>query len=338
MPKISQSFFSCPFPVQISPDAPLAREADARWQREFGLIRSDERAVQVDAWRTDLLMARTYPLARGNDLVLATNFCNYFFNFDDQFDGTLGLYPDQSRQAVQPLVEMVARQAGENVVTAAEESPAISGFRNLWQQLSAPMSWRWQDRFAEQLTSYLRMYAWEAANRAASRVPDWDTYRLARRPTSAVGLFLILAERVQREETPPEIWYAPEFLEMFRIAIDHVAWTNDVIALERESSRHDVHNIVFSLQKSHDWSQDRAVNHCRDLISTHVERFIELKQRMPDVHDRLSLTPAAAHAVDVFVECSMESWMSANLDWAFLTDRYDQHGDLSLTTQEAIFQ
>lgn len=379
MAHTARTFFSCPFPVRESPDAGRAREEDGRWQREFGLIRSDGRAAQVDAWRTDLLMARTYPLALGDDLVLATNFCNYFFNLDDQFDGALGRLPGEARRVVQPLVDMVnrppenvssgaGRQPGIAVVTqprrgwtddmertashnpapgagdndpaagGARRSPAVAGFADLWHRLAAPMTTDWCDRFAGHLTRYLRMYAWEAQNRALSRVPDLDTYIQARRPTSAVGVFLILAERLQRHETPPEIWYAPEFLEMFTITVDHVSWTNDVFALERESSRNDVHNIVFSLQKSRGCTQDRAVELCRRLVAAHVERFMDLKQQLPSVHQRIGLTETGAKAADTFVHSSMESWMSGNIDWAFLTGRYDQQGEQSLASQEEIFR
>jgi hypothetical protein len=334
MPSLTRTLFSCPFIVQVSPDGPLARERDRTWQQEFGLVRSSHRAAQIDAWRSDLLMARTYPHCTGEDLVLMTNFVNYFFNLDDQFDGALGRDPERAHEVVTPLIETVRRLPGAPLLG---DTPAIRGIHNLWQRVAEPMSPNWRSRFTELLNDYLRMYAWESANRVGSHVPDLPVYIEKRRPTSAVGMFVVLAERAHRTETPSAIWQDPGFCEMFNITIDHVAWTNDVFAHRRETSRHDVHNIVLSIQRTLSLSHKDAIDLCVDMVADRIRKFLVLKQQLPTTCRKLQLNAKEIHAVEFLVECGMESWMSANIDWTFLTNRYAQNGDESLAWQEDIF-
>ncbi|MBX9399327.1 hypothetical protein K4749_38685 [Streptomyces sp. TRM72054] len=335
MQRLDRTYFSCPFPVRVSPDAQMAREADREWQRKFGLVRTLERASQIEAWRSELLMARTYPECRGEDLILMTNFVNFFFNLDDQFDGPLGRDPNRAREVVQPIIDIAWNSPA---ISRAHENPAVRGFHNLWQRLSPPMSLDWRMRFAHLLTQYLEMYAWESENRRRNHVPHLQDYIEARRPTSAVGMFIILAERAQRTETPLAIWRASEFQEMFNIAIDHVAWTNDVFALQREESRHDVHNIILSIQQSFSCHREEAIECCRQMVSDHITRFLDLKEHISEVCADLGLSEEERQAVYYLIRNGMESWMSANIDWTFLTQRYKQQGDESLAEQEDIFQ
>lgn len=331
--EISKSLFPCPFPVRVSPDAQIARAHDREWQAAVGLVRSAARAAQIDGWRSDLLMARAYPEARGEDLALMTNFVNFAFLFDDQFDGELGQHPDRAAAAVAPFIEIASRPPG---AVTAEETPAVRAFQDLWQRLAEPMSIHWQGRFAEQLGEYVHMYAWEATNRACNHVPDLDTYIKGRRGSSAVGLFVLLAERAHRAETPPVIWQDPGFVEMLQITTDYVAWTNDVLAWGREESRHDVHNIVLSIQGTLGHTREQAIARCASMVAEHAERFLQLKGELRGTMRRLGLTPDQARAVDLLVDCGMESWIRANLDWTDLTGRYAERGDESLAEQEDI--
>jgi hypothetical protein len=332
--KIPDEFFRCPFPVRVSPDVELARRQGFEGLSRFGIARSEQRARLVDAWRSDELMARTYPLSRGADLVLMTNFMNLTFDFDDLFDADLGRRPDLAAEAVKPVIEVFDHPPGWS---SPDAGPLVSSFSQLWRGLAEPMSEEWRTRFGRHFTDYLRMYVWESSNRAAERIPDLASYVPARRKTSAVGPFVMLAERAHRLETPPAIWTAPELLAMLDITIDHVAWTNDVYALTREQSRHDVHNLVLSIMQDTRCDSEQAIDRVAAMVAELIDRYLELRVRIPAVCDRLALGMDERAAVDRFVDSGMESWMSGNIDWTVnCTQRYRQTGDRSLSAQVTI--
>ncbi len=65
------------------------------------------------------------------------------------------------------------------------------------------------------------------------------------------------------------------------IANNVISWSNDIIGLEIEMKRRDVHNLVLVLQQEYQLTLQEAINRAAELCNEEVRKFMDLESCRP---------------------------------------------------------
>ena len=94
-----------------------------------------------------------------------------------------------------------------------------------------------------------------------------------------------------------------------------VCWANDVISLEKELARGDVHNLVLVLAHDEGLDLREAVDRVAHTHDAEVEEFVRLSSRLP------SFGVAVDEHLGRYV-AALQARIKGNLDWSLESARY----------------
>jgi 5-epi-alpha-selinene synthase len=101
-----------------------------------------------------------------------------------------------------------------------------------------------------------------------------------------------------------------------------VCWANDIISLEKEVQRGDVHNLVLVLQQKLDLSLQEAIDRAAEMYNAEIQTFVKLEPHLPSFGK-----PVDAN-LRTFVSV-LRTRMRGNLDWSLESGRYQSAIDSS---------
>jgi hypothetical protein len=213
--------------------------------------------------------------------MVASDWISWLFLLDDQLDeGTLGRDPVAARAFLRPLAELL----DENLsIRLPGEGPFRAVLRDVWSRIVPVTSPTWHARFKRHMADYLDGCVWEAVNRASGRVPGSAEFPAYRRRAGAIWPSLDLLEFVARAPLPDSVYSRPLFVELRRAAADVVCWTDDVLTVDKERARGDVHNLVIVLQHSTGCTAGDAMARAAYAIDSRLADFLECERRLPDL-------------------------------------------------------
>ncbi|MFF3684947.1 isoafricanol synthase [Streptomyces sp. NPDC002187] len=322
-----------PFPARFSPHAERARRHTLQWLQETGLLTEEAATAEYDALRLERLMAYFYPDATGNDLELAADFNAWFFIFDDQFDGGLGLRPE----AIERLVDTLGRTMtaiGTSRPSAASDAsgplgapgpPLVRAFRDIWRRATAGTPYGWQNRFRTHWRAYMAAYQGEAHNRNADRLPTLEQFLKVRRDSIGVQPCLDFTERCGGYFLPDELHDSFPLREMREITGDVVIFVNDIVSLVKELAAGDVNNSVVVLREQKGCTLEQSVEYIAALANARTAHFARLALDLPKTLSERGVLPEVRGHIDHYVE-GMGHLMAGNLAWSLATSRYDETG------------
>ena len=332
-----------PFPARLGPHAERARRHTLQWLQKTDLLAGDAAVEEYDALRLERLMAYFYPDATGSDLELAADFNAWFFIFDDQFDGGLGMQPE----AIEHLVDTLGRTMTIGGPPEAREFPALReprgvreeaeapdvvsgqplvvGFRDIWHRATAGTPRSWQRRFRAHWQAYMAAHQGEAANRNADRLPALEQFLALRRNSIGVQPCLDFTERCGGYALPDQLHGSFPLREMREITGDVVIFVNDIVSLVKELAAGDVNNSVVVLSEQWGCALDEAVEHIAERANSRTARFNELAAALPGLLDGLGVPAELRGHIAHYVE-GMGHLMAGNLAWSLATSRYDERG------------
>ncbi|WP_051717860.1 isoafricanol synthase [Streptomyces megasporus] len=311
-----------PFPGAVNPDVERARAHTLRWLRDVALLRGESAFEEYDALRLERAMARFYPRATGEDLMLATDVNGWFFVFDDQFDGLLGRRPDDVARLLDSLtavMDEVRPPAG------ASSNPLVESFRDLWSRVNDGMPPVWRERFKRHWRGYLLAHHQEALNRSGSALPTLAEFLAARRHSIGIQPCLDLAERCGRYTLPPQLHGGSPLKEMRRITDDVAIFVNDIVSLDKELAVGDVNNTVILLHRTTGRTLEECVREICAAANERVVRFREHAASLPGLLAASGVPEELRACVEDYVD-GMRNVMRGNLDWSLESRRYDATG------------
>lgn len=91
-----------------------------------------------------------------------------------------------------------------------------------------------------------RLHRLEAINRARGITPDLTTYLRMRSLTSGLWIDTEFIEIAERVHLPPEVRNHSVVRTLTCAANNIVCWANDIISLDKEVKRGDIHNLVLA--------------------------------------------------------------------------------------------
>ncbi|MFD3759923.1 terpene cyclase [Streptomyces sp. NPDC058622] len=308
--------FHLPFPSALSPDLEEARQRNLSWVAGVGLVGEARSLEWYASWDMPRLAALGFPYAQGPALDLCADAMAFFFVFDDQFDGALGLYPARAAAVCQQMIDIVH---GARPARAADACSAA--FADIWTRCAAGADRGWVARCAHEWEYYFATQAHEAIGRLRGTPGDMETYLQVRRGIAGTDLPLSLGERAAGITVPAAAFHSPQLRIMRQAAIDVTFMCNDVYSLEKEEARGDMDNLVLVIEHERRCTRAEAVEHARGEVRRRVERFQELEPQVAGLCTQLGLSGRERAAVEVYVEI-MGAWMSGYHAWQTRTQRY----------------
>jgi 5-epi-alpha-selinene synthase len=255
------------------------------------------------------LSAMAYPSCDATRLAIATEWCVWLFAWDDKCDRTpLGKDPEGLRREHSAFSKVLegARPDGR-----AGLRPALADLRDRM----LPFTGRsWLDGFRACVAEYFAGCEWEASNRARGVVPDPESYVMMRPASGAVLTAFELFALTDRDYLPEPFRVDERVRRLERAANDVICFSNDILSLERELERGDVHNLVIVLMQHGEPSLRHALERAARMHDEAVRRYQELEYVLRD---------DASTAAALERRCSlMRGWMAANQRWSLSTRRY----------------
>lgn len=177
----------------------------------------------------------------------------------------------------------------------------------------------------------------QAHQRAIGYIPTIEEYIELRRLSSACKPFFDLIEYAFDFQLPTFIIEDPLIMTLNDCANDFVAFSNvscssmlsfrsstcdtfdfllqDMFSYNAERSRGDTHNIVAIIMHHEELDLQGSIDRAGDMCRAVMDKYIETKGKLPSYGAVLDKQVAA------YMQ-GLESWMTGNIDWSFVTRRY----------------
>jgi hypothetical protein len=306
-----------PFPSQVNPCVEDAVAGGIAWARSMGLVTSEPAVARFVKLQAAWLAARAYPTAGRGELQLVADWCAWVFLFDDQNDeGRWGRHPEEWEALTAPLEAVLTGSFDEAVLP-----PLARALADLLWRSTVGMSAAWYTRLRTHVSTYIRSYRDETANRARTETPSLVDYIAHRRKSGAMGIFFDMAEFVEHTEVPAG-WYASrEYQDILLAASDVVSWDNDIFSLPKEFARGDVHNLPLIMWSTNGRHLQEALDRAAEMIHARIATYLGAERLMQQLLDSCDLVPETRDGIRrcmaVYRAC-----MRAYRDWSDQTGRY----------------
>ena len=217
-----------------------------------------------------------------------------------------------------------AKALFDRVVNILNDTPDEADFEwgrvlgTLWRPMREGCSNRLWDRFMAEVRRFLSGCVSEIASRAEDAVFDYDTYIKVRRDSVGMGMYFVLGEYGLGVDLTDELASGP-LRDLVDTALDHIMLTNDVFSFRAEAAMDDYVNAVAVLCLSEGLPVQDAV----DRVFTVVEgKRVEFMARRAAIGStELGCRPDVAAYLD-----ALWHMMAGNLQWSYLTSRYNGPG------------
>ncbi len=302
----------CPFASGINPHADAAGKHSLEWARSFNLVPDESALQRWHAIKFSSLVARTYPNASLTALEIISDYFLWLFIFDDQFEkaginGEIDRLEAEHDRLVEILKGAELREvdtlAGRTLADICDRLHQLGGMPDLMA------------RFAQNMENYLQGVRWEAVNLHQGVMPDLATYMEIRAFTSGIYAYCDLLQIVDRIVLPPEV-IEDGMVKRLELTTNNVmAWSNDILSVQKEVAEGKTHNLVLVLQHSGHIPLQEALDRAAELHDAQVRTFIELSAELPYFGIEIN-----AHLQRYL--SGLRSWMRGHLDWYLETGRY----------------
>lgn len=302
----------CPFPPAIHSHADAIHENTVKWLYGFQVFQKEAAYQKFYTTYIGQLAARFHPNTSQEILQLISDWYAWMFLRDDQRDESkLGRDPVQLSAMNSKYLEVLSGAA-----PAVEEDPLAYALWDLRERLQAKApTGTWMRRFVRSVRDHFDSTVWEASNRLEGLTPNLEAYTRMRPITGGMEVdtqFIGLAEHAH---LPPEVRQHHNVRSLVEASHKVVCWANDIISLEKEVRRGDVHNLVLVLQQDLGLSLQEAVDRAAGMYNAEIQAFIELEPQLPSFGEAIDAN------LRTFVSV-LRTRMRGNLDWSLESGRY----------------
>ena len=305
----------CPFPSVVNPYAEAVQQHTLDWLQHNELVKGKAAYERVFAANFGGLAARFHPDAPRNELQLVSDWYAWMFFQDDLRDESeIGKHPDQLAAMDARFLEILKGKE------PMDRDGALGlALWDLQRRLRARVTVTWMRRFIRSVAEYFDATVWEATNRARGTTPDVVTYIRVRPLTSGLKIDTQFIEISHGIHLPSEVRADPVVSRLTLASNNAVCWANDIISLDKEIKRGDVHNLVLVLQSTEHLTLQQAIDRAGQMHDAEVGSFIELEPRLPSFGRGIDTNLQRYIAV-------LRARMRGHLEWSYASGRYQPAG------------
>lgn len=301
---------SCPFVVRANVEAAQTQCDTLLWLEATGVDVSEQ--MFADISEVGFLTAHTYPGASRETLRLTADWTTLFFLLDDLVEEAASAAAIRARNQI--VVETLrGTNTGSDIVSEASRG-VMAALRDVGRRAEALGGQEWMDAFCAEVSLWLDSHLWEHANREAKRIPLLDDYTAMRQYTIGMYFEFLLSEVTDGYRLTPAERTSEDAMKLRRLASSEIAWTNDILTLEKELAQGDVHNGVLSLMQTEGLKLDAAIARAIAKHNETVRSFVELARR---VRSNEQVSRGMLGLVQ-----ALENWMGGHTRWARHSKRY----------------
>ncbi|WP_274562419.1 terpene synthase family protein [Streptomyces spiramyceticus] len=305
-------------PSRMSPDVVSCLTRTHAWLGTCGFCPDEEAVAKFEAQKLVSAVARVWPCAIGDDLLLASKFYHWYAIFDDLFDTV----SDAKATAALCHLHIAILHRPPGDPAAAKEPPTVTVFRELWDEARDGMSPAWRHVAIRNWTDYITAYAAEARARAGRReFPGVEDYLAFRRMSIAMDTCFDLTQRFYHLELPEALQYDQRLWTLRGWATDVISLTNDLFSVEKEERQGSAYNIIFVVERALGHSREEAVEYARQLLYSKLAQFHRAAKEFLEEGDHRGWTASEAITIYRIVD-NMADYMRGLYDWQLESSRY----------------
>jgi hypothetical protein len=292
------------------------REAIA-WAQRIGLLRNQNERAWAAAWNVAEFAGRVY--GEAENLCLAAEWILWMDIFDDAVES---LAAEQIPQKVAPLTRILC--SDNPIETPADAEPLVGALADLWMRTMVGMSPAWRARIAHAWQCCANGMSWEAANRATHRAPTLHDYIASRASAGGTYFALALTEGLYNYELPDTLHHSGPLSALRTLAGDQICWANDLLSLDREEHRGDVHNLVLVLEQDSGLTRREAIQETVRMTNERMRAISLIMTALPDYQHGTGLSASDSQLMNRSVD-SIGQWVSGSLDFHRISTRHNDH-------------
>jgi hypothetical protein len=314
----------CPIVVRFAPEAKRRRAHHnaIAWAADVGLVQDDGQLAWYSRWNAAEFTARVYSRCEPDEFDLATQWFGWMNVLDDRLESTpLEDLPAQ----LAPLTDIFSGTRDRHLTRPQRRTPLSGALADLWERTRGHMSPAWQGRMAYLWNQCAEGFLWEARNRLIGSPPSLADYMARRVEAGGAQFCLALAEGIYKEELSEELYYSAPLKMLRECACEHICWANDVLTLERESARGDVHNLVLVLEAAQGIPRSAALTAAIQMTNDRAHTVLALTETVIPGHaDAKEFSPAQRDLLFRSVD-AIEQWLAGSLEFHRISTRHVDH-------------
>ncbi len=298
----------CSLPIRRNSHSEGVHARCLDWSTRMGLIPDATALKKINKIQVDDIAARTYPTASQEYLQLLADMLTWFFVSDDQYDERkLGASPQKLGKIFSNFVRILETGNARLAI-----SPLGRALLDIRDRLAHHTSADWMSQFTDNMALYFRGCLQESQNRQSMVTPEFDEYCQIRRASVGTYPCFDLFEPAMTHSCTRALVREPALGALRDLATDVVAWINDIVSFQKESSFSDPHNMISVLMHDCGISQDEASAKTVEFINAQLDSFVDVAGKT-----RLTLGPSGGEYID-----GLENWIRGVYDWSFTSERY----------------
>lgn len=294
----------------------VCAESNAWVRRNMAFAMADQRDMErLIEEAAALWTCYVLPTADERRLVDLCNYTEYLSVFDNAMVDRDKIGKDP--EAAADLFRRVVAILDDSAVGPDFEWGRV--LRDLWARMRPQFPPRQWDRLMHEVQRFLSGCISEISSRTEDSVFDYATYIKVRRDSVGMGMYFVLGEYGLGIDLTDDLAAHPELPALIDVALEHIMLTNDMFSFRAECSMDDFVNALAVLQISDGLDLQSAVDRLFVEIEDRRRRFMEARRAIES-------GPLGARADIVAYLDALWHMMAGNLQWSYLTSRYNGVG------------
>ncbi|MFI9406910.1 terpene synthase family protein [Nocardia sp. NPDC052316] len=323
--QVSLPAFQLPWASTVRPDVHAIHAELFEWSARHELFRNELERDRYESHRFAWLAARYCPRADRVFAQWSADFLQWFFMLDDVTDG-LAEGPQHATAVVGKLTAMLDVVDFDEMGTQPVRGE--TAWWDLCRRLKAwvPATENYQ-RWANSMRLWLLSVGLQLFDQVCADRSNPSSYVSYRRYTAGLSPFIALADVANAGPITAEEFYSPEVRRLEQLAVNVIAWSNDVLSAGVEVQQPSARSLVTVLKEAElDRSWQEAIDLAADQTYAEIAAFAQLAETVRHV-----ASPNLAGWID-----GCQDWIAATVNWSVLDSaRYGLTAAASLDDREA---
>lgn len=267
----------CPVKVPCNPHTTAAEQHSLQWALDFHLIPDTlSSREKFKAWRFANLGARANPNCTRAQLDLFIDFLTVLFLYDDMADTPDTSDPNYEKKLRRIEDRFIAVSFGS--VYQKTDHSLIAGLADIVRRMQALTHSSWMNRFAVSNREFVLGVRWERATRNDHCFRSLATYTKMRALSVGASSCFELASIFLGNKFSPDLAECPFVKQLLLMAVNHIAWTNDIYSIHREIRNGTTENLVVVLKNEKGCSWAEAIDSAIEMCNSELEAFMRLEK------------------------------------------------------------
>ncbi|RWS21593.1 hypothetical protein B4U80_11820 [Leptotrombidium deliense] len=298
-------------PSRTHVDFDKIKEETFTWAAKFGIASGERKRYEKD--NVTLVTCMAYHGGDYERVLLVNKFTVNFFEIEDNiemisdkrfFFGSLVHHGPEHKDLV-ALMDSSSEY---------EQIPLVVSFADVWKDLKAITTKRWQERFAQNYIGYLKSLIWVRKITATQRPPSVAAYVEMRHYTSRIDFCNDFTEVAYKISVPDSVLTNVVIQRVNFLCSSIIGTVYDVYSYEKKRNAR-LHNLIAVIKHEYKIGDQEAIEKAIAAINEKFEKLQVTLRLLPTFERELN------DIVKIYIDGCL-SMVTSNIVWGFGTDRY----------------